>query len=136
MSSVLKKSLFVLIAFMIVGMMTSCGAAKKPKPEHVDLDELEHPGLKILREAQPIVGEPWWKLREEGYQNLGHIIIDMQLRLDSFEADEDYYERKLELKEDYYEAKLDEWYRKWYLTIPLGVLVGFISYLTVDIATD
>lgn len=116
-----------------------CGSAeKKPTPTSLTETEIES----IIEEGCNPVTEKYsfdpshieWVCNEEALLAVGELGIRLQEKVLDFKDEEAYYDKKLGLTEDFYEAKLDQWYRTWYITIPLGFLAGGIFSLTLALA--
>jgi hypothetical protein len=57
---------------------------------------------------------------EERYIRLGKIVIRLEGTVEDQAKELDYMRAKWDLREAKHEAQLDQWYRKWYYTMPAG----------------
>lgn len=136
------RKLMPLVLMVVLSLSrTGCGGAeKKPTPPEsltkTNIEVLIEEGCNPISEAHPLpLSEtPQWACDEEALLKLGELCIRLQERVVSLEDDIKYYDRKLDLKEDFYEAKLNQWYRRWYVTLPLGFLAGGLFSLTLALA--
>jgi len=124
----------MLTALMLVSILSATGCPsveKKPTPESLVKTKFET----ILEEGcQPVPNEPKWVCNEDAFIEAGELGIRLQEAVLNFQDEQAYYDKKLSLTEDFYQAQLDEWHRKWYIMLPLGVLGGVALALTISLA--
>ncbi len=112
--------LSLLLVVSLIGS-AGCGSVEKKPSESPSLPKGE--ALTILDEdCQPIVGMPEWVCHhaEERYIRLGKIVIKLEGTVDDQAKEITYLQEKRKIIEDQYEARLDQWHRKWHITMPTG----------------
>jgi uncharacterized protein YceK len=126
-----RRVLSVLLAVCLVGV-SGCGSVeKRPTPKDlvkVDFEQIADEG------CQPTPGQPQWCCADKTFEEMTELGIRLQEQLHDLSQDIKYYDKKLEYTEDFYQAVLDEWHRKWYIMLPLGVLGGVGLALTIGLA--
>lgn len=115
-----KSRAIALMITMLVGLTTSCATKKQAVVEEPSVARAE------IREWQDecTVGEENSTCPNKTLSWVYHTMFDLfhdgrQLKSEMVAIDANW-----QLEVDSRDAKLDEWFRKWWLTIPLGILAG------------
>lgn len=124
MKSARMKRLIVLSLVLSLSGIGCGGVEKKPTPESLTKTKFE---TLIEEGCKPIPLTTRWECEDAPLMEAGELGIRLQERVTSLEEDMKYYEQKLELKEDFYQAKLDQWFRRWYVVLPIGFAIGLAS---------
>uniref|UniRef100_A0A6M3XSR9 Uncharacterized protein n=1 Tax=viral metagenome TaxID=1070528 RepID=A0A6M3XSR9_9ZZZZ len=113
--------MLLILPSVLIGWTACVGAAKKPTvtPEQ---------GLQALTDGcRPVRGAPEWLCTEAAYIEAGLAIIDTKSALKNATDELEYLRQDCALDREACEARLDQWWRKWYIVLPLGALLGLVT---------
>lgn len=109
------QSVSLMIGLLAAALSTTPACSRTTSPRVLPGGALET--LKLTCRAN---SPTTFECPDSTIRDVGHALIDAQSDLDKGGLDS----RACNAELEDCEYKLDKWYRKWYITIPLGVLIG------------
>ena len=115
-----KSRAIALMITTLVGLTTSCATKKQTVVEETPVARAE------IREWQDecTVGKETSACPNKTLSWVYHTMIDLFHDNRQLKSKMEFLDANWQLEVDSRDAKLDEWDKKWFITIPLGILAG------------
>jgi hypothetical protein len=107
---------------LLIGALGCASAVKKPTPP-----DPEKAIQALVEGCKPIPNKPEWMCSEDAYLLVGDTVIKQKHAIARAEEELNYLRQDCDLDRQLCQAKLDQWWRKWYIVLPLGVLLGLLT---------